>query len=213
VLATGRGRVIGGERMKSGLVLAVALVSLCEPAFAEEVGPYVYGSGGVAVAKFNKSPVDSRVSAQYGGASVISSVNSNPTTYKVNFGYQLLSSLGFELGYGSTTSIDYSTSAPVAARASEKLQIWDALVSGSYSLGAGFILTFRGGIANLRATGSGAIAHFSGSATEGVGGAGIKYEIDSHLSVRVDWDNGFRGPGGSQIRDVNFYSAGIGYNF
>jgi hypothetical protein len=75
------------------------------------------------------------------------------------------------------------------------------------------MLTFRGGVANVRATGSGTIAHFSGSATESVGGAGIKYQIDRHLSVRLDWDNGFRGPGGSQIRDVNFCSAGIGYNF
>lgn len=199
--------------MKAGLALVVALIGLSEAAFADEVGPYVYGSAGVALANLNKSPLDSRVSAEYGGTSVISAVKSNPAAYKVNFGYQLLSSLGLEVGYGSTTPIDYSTSAPVVARAREKLQIWDAVVSSSYSLGAGFMLTFRGGVANVRATGSGTIAHFGGSATEGVGGIGIKYQIDRHLSLRIDWDNGFRGPGGSQIRDVNFLGAGIGYNF
>jgi hypothetical protein len=121
--------------------------------------------------------------------------------------------LGIQFGYGSTTSIRYSTSAPVPAQASEKLRIWDILLSSNFNLGAGFVATFRGGFANVRATSSGTIAHFSGSATESfVGGSGIKYELDRHLSVRIDWDQ-FKGPRGSQVRDVNVVSAGIGYNF
>lgn len=213
VLATEIDRVTGEEHMKSGLLLAVALAGLCESAFADDAGPFVYGSVGVARADFNgKSADDARISQENRGASVISSVKDSPMAYKLNVGYQLGTSLGFQVGYGSTGSIKYSTSAPALAQASEKLQIWDALISASHDLGAGFALTFRGGITNVRAVGNGTLVHLDGHATRVVGGAGVKYAIDSHLSVRLDWD-GFRAPGGSQIGQVNLLNAGIGYKF
>jgi hypothetical protein len=170
--------------MRSGLLLAVAFLGLCESAIADDVGPYAYGSAGVASAK------------------------KDPVTYKVNFGYQLGTSLAFQTGYGSTASFRYSGS----ASATEQLQIWDALICASHSLGADFALTLRGGIAHVRAVDRGTAAHFSGSSNQGVGGVGVKYLVGKHLSLRLDWD-GYKAPSGSQVGQVNFFSAGIGYNF
>jgi hypothetical protein len=213
VLVTEMDRVTGEEPMKSGVVLAVALAGLCGSAFADDTGPFIYGSFGEAHADFHgKSSDDSRISGQYGGANVLSSVKSDPTIYKLNLGYQFGTSLGVQFGYGSTSSINYSTSAPVTAQASEQLRIWDALIGASHDFGSGVMLTVRGGVAYVRVAGSGTIAHFSGSATQPAAGVGVKYVIDSHLSARLDWDS-FRAPGGSQIGQVNLFSAGIGYKF
>jgi hypothetical protein len=198
--------------MKSKLVLAAGLVAFCETALADDIGPYVYGSLGSALATINKAQADSQVSAANGGASVQSSVKGDPLFYQMNLGYQLLARVGLQLGYGSTSSFRYSTAAPIASEASKRLQVLALNISSSFLLGGGFELVIRGGVANVHATGSGTTARFSRTDTQGVGGASLKYEIDRHLSVRLDWDS-FKGPGGSQIGTVNTVGAGIGYNF
>ena len=198
--------------MKSGLSLSVAFVGFCGPVFADQVGPYAYGSVGTALARVDKSSVDSQVTASQGGATATSAVTDNPPAYKLNVGYQLTYVVGFELGYGSTNSFTYSTSAPVSAQASEKLQIWDLALVANRALGAGFSVIFRGGVSYVGVSSSGTIAHFGGSATEGYGGLGLKYALGSNLSLRVDWDT-YAAPRGAAIGEVNFVAAGIGYNF
>jgi hypothetical protein len=198
--------------MKSGITWAVAFVGLCEPVFADQPGPYVYGTVGTALAHINKGYVDSQVSASQGGATIDSSVKGNPTTFKLNAGYQLRYNIGFELGYTSTGSFAYSTSAPSSAQASEKLQIWDLALAAGYVLGSGFIVVFRGGVANVHVSSSGSIANFGGSATNGYGGLGFKYALGENLSVRADWDV-FAAPAGAKLGQVNLLSAGVGYNF
>jgi Outer membrane protein beta-barrel domain len=198
--------------MKPGLAVAVVFVGFCGPAFADPEGPYVYGSVGSALAHVDKSSVDSQVSASQGGATITSSATDDPITYKLNVGYQLTHGIGFELGYGSTSSFTYSTSEPVSAKASEKLQFWDLALAANRALGAGFSIVFRGGVSYVSVSSSGSITDFRGGATEGYGGLGLKYAFGGNLSARIDWDV-FQGPGGAKIGQVNFVGAGIGYNF
>jgi hypothetical protein len=198
--------------MKSGLAFAVTLVGFCGPACADQIGPYVYGSFGKAQASINKGAVDAQVSASQGGAKITSSATGNPTAYKLNVGYQFGYNAAFEFGYTSTNSLTYSTSAPVAGRASEKLQIWDLVFAGNRIVGAGLSLTFRGGVADVRASSSGAITNFGSSKFYVAGGAGIKYAFGENLSVRVDWDT-FSAPGRAQLGQFNLFTAGIGYHF
>lgn len=93
-----------------------------------------------------------------------------------------------EFGYGATRSLTHSASAPRVAQASEKLRIWDVVATANIPLAAGFSLTFRGGVANVRAQGNGTIADFSGSKTEVTGGSGIQYAFGRNWSVRAEWD-------------------------
>lgn len=198
--------------MKSGIFLAVAFVGVCAPVFADQPGPYAYGSVGTALAHIDKGYVDSQVSASLGGATLDSSAKGNPTTFRLNVGYQLRYNIGFELGYTSTSSFTYSTSAPISAQASEKLQIWDLALAAGYVLPAGFTVVFRGGVAYVGVSSSGTITHFGGSATNNYGGLGLKYALGRNLSLRADWDV-FAAPAGAAIGHVNFVGAGIGYNF
>lgn len=198
--------------MKSRLVCAAILVCLCESAWADDIGPYVYGSVGKTRANIDRSGVDSLVSVSQGGPSVVSSAQGNPMAYRLSLGYRLSPWIGLEFAYGGTRSLTYSASAPLAAEAHEKLRIWDVVAAANLPIGRGFSLTFRGGFANVRATGSDTIIRFNGSRTDVTGGAGIRYAFDRNVSVRVDWD-GYTAPAAARIGQVNVYSVGVGYNF
>lgn len=198
--------------MKYGLILAAAMVGACTNALADDVGPYIYGSLGKAESSVDKSAVDSVVQSSLGVSGVTSNASSNPTSYKLNFGYLFTPTLGVEVGFAQTSDYKYNATAPVIVSASEKLQVWDVVVAGDLPVANNFAFTFRGGFANVRANGSGAAANFSGSKSQVTGGVGVKYSFDRNLSVRADWD-GFKAPDGAKLGQVNLLTIGLGYKF
>jgi hypothetical protein len=206
--------------MKSKIIVMVALVGFCKAALADEPGPYAYGSLGSALTHIDQAKADALVSAANGNASVTSSDRGNPFFYRFVAGYQLRWNVGVELGYGATNSFHYSTSAPIGSAESRRLQVLDLAVALSYPLRHGFDLVGRlGAAARVHATGldtisPGTSTRFSATRTSGAEvGVGLKYAIDPHLSVRIDWTS-FDTPRNFQIGGaVSALTAGVGYHF
>jgi len=205
--------------MKSKIIVMVALIGFGEAALADEPGAYVYGSLGSALTHIDQAKADALVSAANGNASVTSSDQGNPFFYRFVVGYQLLWNLGVELGYGATNSFHYSTSAPPGSAESRRLQVLNFGFPLTYPLGHGFALVGRLGIARVRATGidtisPGTSTRFSATKTSGAEfDVGLKYALNQHLSVRIDWTS-FDTPRNSQLtRAVSTLTAGVGYHF
>jgi opacity protein-like surface antigen len=205
--------------MKSKIVVMVALAGFCAAALADEPGPYAYGSLGSALTHIDRAKADALVSAANGNARVTSSDQGDPFFYRFVVGYQLRRNSGVELGYGATDSFHYSTSAPPGSAESRRLQVLDFAVASSYPLRPGFDLVGRLGIARVHVTGldtisPGTSAHFSATKTATAEfGVGLKYAINPHLSVRIDWTS-FDTPRNFQIKGaVSALTAGVGYHF
>ena len=197
--------------MKARDLLAAALMIGVSGAAlaADESGVYVYGSAGWTRAKVKQSEVDRLVSADYGGASISSKVDNNPTAFKFNVGYQIMPTLAIEAGYGRTGKLSYSVN---SASSSEKLSVYTLGLAASFPLVDKLSLTARGGVANVRTSVDGSLAHFGGKKSRLVGGVGLKYDIDNSLSVRADWE-GFRAPDAARLDNVNMLTLGVGYRF
>lgn len=198
--------------MKLKACVVVVMFGICGSAFAGDSGLYVYGSAGKAQGSIDRSAVDAQVAKANSGATVAASVNNNPGAYKLNIGYQVTPILAVEVGYGATSDFDYTTTAPLSAKASEKLHIWDVVLASKLPLMDQLSLTFRGGYASVRTSGSGSVVKFDGRKSQVTGGIGLKYDFDERLSVRVDWD-GYKAPADARIDQVNLFSVGMGYKF
>lgn len=123
---------------------------------ADESGVYVYGSAGSTRAKVKQSEVDRLVSADHGGASISSKVDNNPTAFKFNVGYQIMPTLAIEAGYGRTGKLSYSVN---SASSSEKLNVYTLGLAASFPPVDKLSLTTRGGVANVRTSVDGSLAH------------------------------------------------------
>ena len=206
--------------MKSKIIVMLALIGSCEAALANEPGFYTYGSLGSALTHIDQAKADARVSAANGNSSVTSSDQGNPFFYRVVAGYQVLWNFGVELGYGATDSFHYSTSAPPGSAVSRRLQVLDLATALSYPLRPGLDLVGRLGVAaRVHATGldtisPGTSTHYSATKTSGAEfGVGLKYAINPHLAVRVDWTH-FDTPRNFQITSaVSALTVGVGYHF
>lgn len=208
-----------GNGMKKALMLAAALAAVSNIAAAADFGFYGYGSLGVARVQLDQGANDNGIRSGYGATSVSSSVNENPTAFKLQLGYQFDSTWAIEGGYTHIQKLNYDAvgrigGSNVSFAASDKLAIWSAVAAVSLPLGSsGLQATGRLGVASAReelslSAGGISLPINDESKTSLTYGLGLKYNLNQNVSLRADLDH-YK----AKDDDFNVWSVGAGYKF
>ena len=202
----------------------LVLLGISTASCADDTGMYIYGGIGEAIANINQGQVDSRLTS-VGATGLASSVNSNPSAYKLQLGYQFNQYWAIEGGYAAIGNLTYSGAGfygglPFSDQVSEKADISNLSVAGTLPFGGGFSGTGRLGYASVHTTANaqGMVGGtpISSSATVSKSavtyGFGLKYDINEKVSLRADVDF-YNAPSAAYTGNFNIWTIGAGYKF
>ncbi len=202
------------------LLMAATLVVATNVAVAEDFGFYMYGNAGVArISIDDQSELDADVRSAPGVSQMSSSVEDNPTAFKLQLGYQFDTNWAIEGGYTHVEDLKYSAiarigGASLGASLHDKISAWNVVAALTLPLGASrFEGTGRVGVARVREEGGFTFAGVSivdveESKTGLTYGVGLKYNLNPNFSVRADLDHYE-----AKNDDFNVWSVGAGYKF
>ena len=202
----------------------LVLLGISTASSADDTGMYIYGGIGKAIASMNQGQIDSELTSN-GGTGIASSVNSNPSAYKLQLGYQFNQYWAIEGGYAAIGNLTYSAvgflrGSPLSVQSSENSDIYNLSVAGTLPFGGGFSGTGRLGYASVHTTANtqGMVGGtpFSSSATVSKSavtyGLGLKYDINEKVSLRADVDF-YNAPSAAYTGNFNIWTIGAGYKF
>lgn len=206
-----------GTEMKKIILVVMTIAGLAgaTTAFAGDEGWYVLGGIGQVTNNSDKSTLDNALRSV--GATGFSSNLSNPTVYELEAGYQVNKNFAIEGGYIASNDEKYGASGGNLAgpiTASAHVTGWTLAAVGILPLANQFSILGKLGYAGIQLSGSvtgpGGTASLSGTKSDLTYGVGVKYDLTTAASMRLDLDSYNVGDSSSSSRS-NVWTIRLGY--
>lgn len=207
------------KKIQGVMFVAIVIVFFSFTASAaDNEGYYLSASVGQARGGYDQASWDAGFKA-IGATSVSSTTNSNPSSFKVEAGYQVNENFAIETGYVDIAKYTYdATLQPnsVKVSAAGKISIFKLDAVGILPFSSSFSACYKLGFAMVNADETGsvnstAITPTNTSTSSYTFGVGLKAQINERLFVSLDVEN--YDPGKDFAGRFGMWSLGAGYKF